>query len=69
MLEVFLVAEGAHELGVLLDVIFVPVHGVVELGLNLEYLLELWVKLVEHVVDPGVPDEDYLGVEGYGLRP
>ena len=69
MLEAFLVAEGAHELGVLLDILLVPVHGGVELGLHLEDLLELGVQLVQHVVDLGVSDEDYLGVEGYGLGP
>ena len=60
-------ATGGVRIG--LDVLLVPIHGGVEVGLHFEELLKVPVKAVEKVVELGVPNDDNLRVEGDGLRP
>jgi len=65
--ELLLLAQVAEERRVAPHVLVGPVHDRVEIGLDLEEVLEVLVELEEPEVDVRGSDEDHLDVPGYGL--
>src|SRR5215831_14482044 len=67
MVQLFCLAERVNEVAVDLDGLFVPFDQVVKVGLYLEEEFEILICLVEDLVGPWVPCEDYFHADGYGL--
>ncbi len=66
--EVLLPAHHGDELGVFLDVLGVAGHAVVEIGLDLEQLVEVLIVVLQQIVQVGRSRQHHLDSERNGLR-